>query len=152
MLSQTTLDSFERPSRTFITQSLHMCTTPKPYEFIYYEAESQCRLGPHTYMTPWYDDICSLYRSTPFAAIATYLTETGTLVVKKVLNLSTLHQAQPKHHEDVDTNATGPLSPPPHIPHPRTKSVPDHESYPSQPTVPLHRTRETSWTTLSRST
>jgi hypothetical protein len=61
---------------------------------------------------------CSLCQSTPYAAIVTYLTETGTLVVKKVLNPSTPHQVQPTHYEDVDTNATGPLSTPPRIPHP----------------------------------
>jgi hypothetical protein len=65
----TTLDSFGRLSRTSIIQSLHMCTMPMPYEFIYYEAESQCRLSPHT--RPHGMMTCSLCRSTPYAAIAT---------------------------------------------------------------------------------
>jgi hypothetical protein len=59
--------------KTSIIQSLHMCTMPMPYEFIYYKAESQCRLSPHT--RPHGMMTCSLCRSTPSAAITTYLTE-----------------------------------------------------------------------------
>jgi hypothetical protein len=50
-------------------QSLHMYTMPMPYEFIYYEAESQCKLSPH--IRPHGSMTCPLCQSTPYAAIAT---------------------------------------------------------------------------------
>jgi hypothetical protein len=127
-ISQTTLDSFGRLKNIYhpiIARVYHA------HALRIYLLRGRIPIQIKSiYTTPWYDDMLPL----PVHPLRSHRN-----LIDRVLNPSTPHQAQPKHYEDVDTNATGPLSRTP-----RTKSVPDHESYPSQPMVPLHRTRETS--------
>jgi hypothetical protein len=87
-----------------------------PYEFIYYEAKSQCRLSPHT-RPPWYDDMLPLPVH-PLRCHRNLIDRDWDTSSQESAESINAPQAQPKHYEDVDTNATGPLSTPPRIPHP----------------------------------
>jgi hypothetical protein len=69
------------------------------------------------YMTPCYDDMLPLPVH-PLRCHRNLIDRDWDTSSQEVLNPSTPHQAQPKHYEDVDTNATGPLSTSPRIPHP----------------------------------
>jgi hypothetical protein len=144
--ARTTPASFERPSRMYYPIIAHVYHAHAlRIHLLRGRIPTQIKSAYtiHGRMT------CSPCRSTLCAAIATSSTETGMQIVKKVLNPSSSTTQAPRrrrHKRDRPAVPTTPHTPRPTSP--RTESMPDHESHPSESTVPLHRTRETRRTTL----
>jgi hypothetical protein len=123
--------SFVRPSRTYTTQSSHMCITPTLYESIFYEAEFQCRSSrhrrPHGVMT------CPLCRFPPPSPSSPPPRQR--LLGLKQSGKCRIHQRSTKPNPGT-TRRRQTQTQPAHCPHhptsptSRTETVPDHESHP----------------------
>jgi hypothetical protein len=97
------------------------------------------------YTTPWYDDMLPLpvhpllcHRNLIDRDWDTSSQESAESINAPPSPTQTLRRRRHKRNRPIVHTTPHPA---PRTP--RTKSVPDHESYPSQPKVPLHRTRET---------